>query len=1117
MKHLKRKLAGALSALLILSAAVPGTALAKTGASGDDGMVTVLIKNAPGGVLPVMTADGSRLLPLNQPVKLPKRTKIMAVSPAIKYPDGSSIRLADVKLNGKSISWISLMLGNVRISEDTTISPEFVRIGAELTEPDLYDLGDRNNRLSFQTEKGFGSGYRLETPEAAASVPLYDRETGKRAGGKFRITDYEKFDSSGGSDALFDEKIPFAISDDGVLQFQGLEDHTGYRIQYDWSVPDETMEGGFRRVGRDELYISVGVNLVETIYPLAAFEGLNGLALEMPGPVVLAEDKNETVESVLSKAGSFMLGQDIKEWTDADGTVLNGSSLAELDGDAFSVDGSGYYPVYAAYQPAEVEKIGAPAELTEIKGEEIDWGNTPALDNVYYTDAETGEAISGVFLSEYNYAKAEDTWVYLENGIAVKDRIISSDRNTVWYKELLGLGLSSSRHYFCDLSPDKDMDGSIYYYVGEDCALAVNEWVLAQPAGAEDGEGAWWHYFGSDGRAYTDGSYVADGKTYRFDEEGRCLLPGWSMKDGKRTFLDASGEPVKNTFARAGESWYYLDGDGFVAEGGEQTVGLKRNAKWYEARGDKDSWELQSFQPNRASQNTTVYYLIDETGELQRSHWNEDDTMYFGSDGRAYQNCASIVGGDLYHFDKEGLAERAEPLTNAKPSKIAAQIEKMKLEASERKVDTRDEAEAFVTDAVEAILPMGYEIATLSDAKRADGKAFLAPEDGRDGYWLYDVKITNNEAEDVATDSSAKRSARVATESTAGKFYATAENCELRLRAGMTEVEVSTDMEAALEEIKAQLDALSLTAENARDQKAAEALIEAAVNAALPEGYMAAFSYSDYVAPGSAPGAAIRAGTARTGSDGSITATIVISDAEANEVSFTRVLTIKATEEGSEEEPEEKPEEKPEDRPGEEPGDKPDNNPDDKPDKDPDDGRPNYSRSFGGSNGYATNRHAAVLDTKGSWQQDANGWRFVIASTGEYAKDAWHRIDGKWYYFGSNTYAAKGWNLIGGKWYYLDENSCAMQTGWHEDKKDGNWYLLNADGSLALVWVELGGKSYFLNNVSAGPTYTQDPQTGEWKFNGSQNLPYGAMLRDTRTPDGYRVGADGAWDGKGRE
>ena len=1021
MKYLRRKLAGLLSAALLFSAAAPGTALAKNGAAADDDWVTVTIKSSPGGMLNVMNMDSAvypyQQLPLDRPVRLRKGTELSVGEPTIIYPDGSFGGLAEARVNGKSTGWLKMLFG-MTVSEDTTIEPEFIRIGSEWNEP--YNTAEEYESLRFRTAKGLGAGYRLETPEEMSSLQLYERTTGKEAAGKFQITWCTQYTAAG---SRIGDADRFQISEDGVLSFEGLEPETAYMLDYSRLIPDETKASGYRRIAGGKLYLSVGVDVVEPIYPIAEFEELPGMeAGDVKGSVVLVGDQSEKLEAILREAGDFVIGTEVKFWTDADGKVISERSLADLSSGEFAVDGSGYYPVRASYQPAKVEKIEEIAELTEFVRDYPAGG----MDNPHYTYAETGEAASSVFLSEYSNATADDVWVYMEDGTAAKDRLIKAERNTKWYKMIYGLGLGSSRLYYYDLATDKDMDGSIYYYAGEDGALVTNEWVLARPADAGDGDGAWWYYFGSDGRAYTDGSYVADGKTYRFDEEGRCLLPGWFMQDGKRTFLDASGKPVKNTFAKAGDHWYYLDGHGFVPESGEQTVKLGRNAEWYEARGDQETWELQVSKPNKHYKNRSVYYLIDETGELQKSHWNEEDTMYFGSDGRAYQNCASLVGGDLYRFDKKGLAERAEPLENAKPSKIAAQIEKLKLEASERKVGTRDEAEEFVTDAVNALLPMGYEIATLSDAKRTDGRAFQAAADGKDGYWRYDVKITNNEAEDVATGSVAKRSARVATESVAGRFYATATDCELLLRANMTENEVPAEMEDMLSGVKERLAALSLTAENAKDQKAAEALIEAAVNAALPEGYTAKFVYSDYVAPGTAANAK----TAQAGGDGSLTVTVNLSDAEDNEISFTRVLTIKASDGASEEKPEENPEE-----------------PDDKPDGE----RPNHGGgSGGGSYGYATGRRAVVVDTRGTWQQDANGWRFALASTGEYAKDAWHRINGKWYYFGGNTYAVKGWNLLGGKWYYMDETTCAM-------------------------------------------------------------------LSSTRTPDGYTVGADGAWDGNGRE
>jgi len=60
-------------------------------------------------------------------------------------------------------------------------------------------------------------------------------------------------------------------------------------------------------------------------------------------------------------------------------------------------------------------------------------------------------------------------------------------------------------------------------------------------------------------------------------------------------------------------------------------------------------------------------------------------------------------------------------------------------------------------------------------------------------------------------------------------------------------------------------------------------------------------------------------------------------------------------------------------------------------------------------------------------------------------------------------------------------------TGWVS--KDGSWYYYQADGTLATGWIIWQGKYYYL--------YSN-----------------GVMAVNTITPDGYRVGPDGAWNGK---
>lgn len=94
----------------------------------------------------------------------------------------------------------------------------------------------------------------------------------------------------------------------------------------------------------------------------------------------------------------------------------------------------------------------------------------------------------------------------------------------------------------------------------------------------------------------------------------------------------------------------------------------------------------------------------------------------------------------------------------------------------------------------------------------------------------------------------------------------------------------------------------------------------------------------------------------------------------------------------------------------------------------------------------------------------------------------WVKSEGGWQYQTGNGAAAVSWQKIGGEWYYFD-GSGYMCTGWQSI--DGHWYFFHESGAMAHgSWV---GDYY----VGAD----------------------GAMLTNTVTPDGYRVGSDGKWTG----
>lgn len=97
------------------------------------------------------------------------------------------------------------------------------------------------------------------------------------------------------------------------------------------------------------------------------------------------------------------------------------------------------------------------------------------------------------------------------------------------------------------------------------------------------------------------------------------------------------------------------------------------------------------------------------------------------------------------------------------------------------------------------------------------------------------------------------------------------------------------------------------------------------------------------------------------------------------------------------------------------------------------------------------------------WMRNEIGWWYQYAN-GSYPANGWLQISGVWYCFDSAGYMRTGWIQSGNTWYFCDRTSGAMRTGWIQD---GNaWYYCNSSG---------------------------------------------AMLANTRTPDGYYVGANGAW------
>ena len=161
--------------------------------------------------------------------------------------------------------------------------------------------------------------------------------------------------------------------------------------------------------------------------------------------------------------------------------------------------------------------------------------------------------------------------------------------------------------------------------------------------------------------------------------------------------------------------------------------------------------------------------------------------------------------------------------------------------------------------------------------------------------------------------------------------------------------------------------------------------------------------------------------------------------------------------------------------------------------------------------------------TAPEWHQ----WKFIL-NNGTMLYDQWAYVknpyavgdqpDEGWFSFAENGIMEYGWYLDRrtGKWYWMHRTSDGMLgtmlTGWHYDDQDGKWYYMSpSTGEMLLGWQMIDGKWYFFNPDAPAVTWEFDPAAGGWTYNGSASRPYGSMYVDETTPDGYQVGADGAW------
>ena len=135
---------------------------------------------------------------------------------------------------------------------------------------------------------------------------------------------------------------------------------------------------------------------------------------------------------------------------------------------------------------------------------------------------------------------------------------------------------------------------------------------------------------------------------------------------------------------------------------------------------------------------------------------------------------------------------------------------------------------------------------------------------------------------------------------------------------------------------------------------------------------------------------------------------------------------------------------------------------DDKKDED----KPDYKNEWVDGQWYGADGNTDYKG-KGTWKSNETGWWYED-SDGWYPSDQWQKIDGKWYYFDAAGYMASNewiggywlsgngaweyeyvgsWKTNGTDWWYEDESGWYPVSQWQ--KIDGKWYYFGSDGIMA--------------------------------------------------------------------
>ncbi|WP_049962173.1 tetratricopeptide repeat protein [Oribacterium sp. FC2011] len=151
-----------------------------------------------------------------------------------------------------------------------------------------------------------------------------------------------------------------------------------------------------------------------------------------------------------------------------------------------------------------------------------------------------------------------------------------------------------------------------------------------------------------------------------------------------------------------------------------------------------------------------------------------------------------------------------------------------------------------------------------------------------------------------------------------------------------------------------------------------------------------------------------------------------------------------------------------------------------------------------GKNGKYSIEYYAV--SKNGYEGEHKTATYVInLDKSKYHFNEWvDEFDGR-HYYDENGLSVTGWLKLKEKWYLFDGNG-VMLTGFRDDK--GNTYYLTTDGIMVIGWQDINGKRYYFNENG-------EMLKNQWIDDTFYVGADGAMLVDTKTPDGKKVGKDG--------